>query len=62
MANVHVTEDEIKRAVSDILKDGDVPIYYMQDDHGLEKDEYFNFALAICQKLGLVSSSSTTII
>ena len=62
MANVHVTEDEIKSAVSDILKDGDFPIYYMHDDNGLEKDEYFNFALAICQKLGLVSSSSTTII
>jgi hypothetical protein len=56
MANVHVTENEIQKAVDEVLNTNEWPIYKTQDDNGLEESEYFCFARQIIRKLGLIKT------
>lgn len=56
MAILKITETELRDAVATELKTDDWPIDRQQDDRGLSETEYFNFARAICRKLGLVAS------
>jgi hypothetical protein len=45
------TERQIQKAVDEILKTNEWPIYRTQDDNGLEAHEYFEFAKAVIRKL-----------
>lgn len=53
MAQVYVTEREIKNAVEAVLDTNNWPIYKTEDDRGLEDDEYYAFVCAVIRKLGL---------
>jgi hypothetical protein len=54
MSIVHVTEREIQKVVDEVLNTNEWPIYKTDDDRGLEQSEYFEFARAVCRKLGLL--------
>jgi hypothetical protein len=45
------TERQIQKAVDEVLKTHEWPIYRTQDDNGLEAYEYFEFAMAVIRKL-----------
>jgi hypothetical protein len=45
------TERQIQKAVDEVLKTNEWPIYRTQDDNGLEAHEYFEFVKAVLRKL-----------
>lgn len=46
-------KDRVRKAVDDVLSTHEWPIFQMQDDRGLDRDEYVEFVIAVANKARL---------